>query len=709
MLNTGVPTFRDLLDELDATDDLVDALRISARLADAVGGAAPAAALPALAARLDGDDVAALAAIESLARVADDEADRLLVELLDDRRPCVREHAAWRLGERLPARYAYGRLLATVAAGGFPAMLAQSTLVTWAGVDGDALTGAVDGALALAAHPDARRRLVDTLGALDGATATALLRRLALDAGEDVAARIAAVGGLARRTDPDVGATLRELADEPGDLGAHAALTLDDADGPLGHDHPTATRDDRLHVAQLSLVGDLDGQLSRGGTGDTGGVASLLVSASAALARHPDVAHVLTIGRGSITDVVAAELSADDDATAEEFAAVTFGPPDRPVTDLADAWEHRLAVERGIDRVLRRRHRVDVLHLRMADVGTLAAAHVARRLGIPVVFSLAPDPHGVVRSLQAQGRVDRARFGALDGELHVWFRARLVERLAHEAAALALFPRREPERVLVDLGVDPAGAAQRARVVAEGVDLTALRRAEEAVAAGRTDVVDDLVGRLPAHRRGLPVLLSAGRLHPVKGMDRVVAAWAGDPELRQRFNLVIVGGDLGHPSPTERSVLDAIDRAAGAPDADGLVLLGGRPRPQVARLLAATAAGAAAGVAPGGVYVNGAAKEEFGLALVEALAVGLPVVAPAAGGPATYVDDGVTGVLVEPHGDLAAAIRRAAHLVDAPGRADRARRLVRDRYSVDAMADALVDRYRLAAAATDLVGAPERR
>ena len=40
-------------------------------------------------------------------------------------------------------------------------------------------------------------------------------------------------------------------------------------------------------------------------------------------------------------------------------------------------------------------------------------------------------------------------------------------------------------------------------------------------------------------------------------------------------------------------------------------------------------------------------KEEFGIALLEAMATGLMVVAPDGGGPATYVQDGVTGVLTQ--------------------------------------------------------------
>lgn len=679
---------------LDGEDDIVTALATSRRLADHVARidrgdtGTIGEVVTELVDRLAGDDVSALAAIEALARVPDDSADRILAELVDDPRPAVSEHAVWRLGDRLPARHLYGRLVGRIASGGFGAMIAQGTLLGWARVDPVGTSAALDGALAVEAEPTARARLVDTLGVVDDHAVTVLLRRLAEAPAESDAVRVAALGGLVDR--PDVDETLSLLAGEPGDLGAHAALFLDDRSGarPIEHDR------EGLHVGQLTLVGDLDGQLSRGGTGDTGGVASLLVSASEALARHPGVAHVLTIGRGTITDVVAAELAPDEEQ--QGFAVVCVGSSDRPVADLADMWEHRLTIERGIRRVLRHRWRLDVLHLRMADVGTLAAASVAHEFGVPVVFSLAPDPHGVVRSMQAQRRVDRSSFGALDHTLHVWFRARLVERLAHDAAALALFPRRDPDRVLVDLGLDADAVAGRARVVDEGVDVGALRRAEAIVRDGRARVLDEVAARLPQGRHGRPALLSAGRLHPVKGMDRVVAAWAHDPLLRERCNLVIVGGNLSAPSPTEREVLDSLARVVGGDPrhVDGLVLLGGRPRRDVHVLLAAAHHGWGDAIAPGGVYVNGAAKEEFGLALVEALGVGLPVVAPSAGGPATYVTDGDTGVLVDPHDDLAGGVRRALELVGRAGRADRARALVERSYSIDAMADALVDLYR---------------
>jgi glycosyltransferase involved in cell wall biosynthesis len=94
------------------------------------------------------------------------------------------------------------------------------------------------------------------------------------------------------------------------------------------------------------------------------------------------------------------------------------------------------------------------------------------------------------------------------------------------------------------------------------------------------------------------------------------------------------------------------------------------------------------------MYVDGALKEEFGLALIEALAAGLVVIAPSTGGPPTYVTHGDTGVLVDPSDDLAAGILQGIDLVDRPERIKRAQEIVEERYSIEAMATQLVSLYR---------------
>ena len=129
-------------------------------------------------------------------------------------------------------------------------------------------------------------------------------------------------------------------------------------------------------------------------------------------------------------------------------------------------------------------------------------------------------------------------------------------------------------------------------------------------------------------------------------MASIVEAWADGP-LRDRANLLLIGGDLDHSSADERQQLDAIASVV-SPERQvesGLLLPGHRPNDVVARWVAAARFGVPGFAAPGGVYVCGSLKEEFGIALLEAMGAGLMVVAPDGGGPATYVENGVTGFL----------------------------------------------------------------
>ena len=91
-------------------------------------------------------------------------------------------------------------------------------------------------------------------------------------------------------------------------------------------------------------------------------------------------------------------------------------------------------------------------------------------------------------------------------------------------------------------------------------------------------------------------------------------------------------------------------------------------------------------------------KEEFGLALLEAMATGLVVVAPGSGGPATYIESGATGFLVDTRDTvaLAKAVMDALDLAVGPGgngMAKRARDMVAQNFTIQAMAASLSNVY----------------
>ncbi|WP_203934646.1 glycosyltransferase [Virgisporangium ochraceum] len=692
-------TVRSVLDRLRAAPSVVDVLNLAGELTDAAAEGPGSDTVRQLVAAVEdvGDQPTGIAAVHALGRVFDDEADAVLSELLSHPRPYVREHAAWVLGARLPRLDAIGRLVALADAGGFSGVLAQRTLEAWAGAAPEHVALALEGALAAARDPSVRARLVETLGLVPGAIAGRTLRHLAGRDDEADRVRIAAVGALGDRTgdgtgDPEAAALVARLSAGTGPVADAARLAATDMVA-AGEPAPV----DGLTVAQLFLHADLDRDLTWTGKGDNGGIATLLVRLGDAFERLPEVRRVLTLSRGSLADAVAATRPLSD---GHHLLPVPVPPEAR---DAGSAWSARVPVRRGIRRLLRVAAPVDVLHLRMADVGSLVAAEAARELGIPVVFTLAPDPHVLIRALERAGTLTRATFGDADEREHYWFRVRLVQRLAQAAERVVLLPRPELRSTLRQLLALDVEDGTRYTVVPEGIDLsvTDAARAEAEDTGGQavTDL-DELLAALPAARRGLPLAVSVGRLHRVKGMSDVVAAWAGSPDLHARCNLLIVGGDLADPSPEERRELGRIAAsAADLPSSDGLVLAGHRPHAVVARWLAAARAGRPGLAAPGGISVSGSVKEEFGLAILEALAAGLPVVAQGTGGPATYIEDGVTGALADGTGpaELAQAMRRALELAIAPdtdARAERAYRTVRDRFAVRSMAQSLVEVYR---------------
>lgn len=128
-----------------------------------------------------------------------------------------------------------------------------------------------------------------------------------------------------------------------------------------------------------------------------------------------------------------------------------------------------------------------------------------------------------------------------------------------------------------------------------------------------------------------PVVLFAGRIQPLKGLDVVVDALA---QSRSGATLVVVGGPSGRDGDAE---LAAVRRQVAAHG------LGSRVRfvpPQPHHLLSTYYRAADLTVVP-------SRSESFGLVAAESLACGTPVVAAAVGGLTTLVHDGVNGRLLD--------------------------------------------------------------
>ncbi|GGY22746.1 glycosyltransferase family 4 protein [Streptomyces tanashiensis] len=247
-------------------------------------------------------------------------------------------------------------------------------------------------------------------------------------------------------------------------------------------------------------------------------------------------------------------------------------------------------------------HRADLVHLAGPFVLGVRGMTAAARLGIPAVAVYQTDLAGYARTYVGTGE------GA------AWRRLRAV----HGAADRTLAPSSAAARDLEAHGIG------RVRLWGRGVD-TVRFHPERRDPALRRELAPDgelLVGYV-------------GRLAPEKRVDLLAGACAL-PGVR-----VVVVGD-GPSAPALRAALP------------GARFLGRRTGPDLARIFASL-----------DVFAHTGPYETFCQTVQEAMASGVPVVAPAAGGPLDLVDHGRTGLLVPP--DDPDALREAvAALAAAP-------------------------------------------
>lgn len=156
---------------------------------------------------------------------------------------------------------------------------------------------------------------------------------------------------------------------------------------------------------------------------------------------------------------------------------------------------------------------------------------------------------------------------------------------------------------------------------------------------------------IAADRRGLPVVIASSRLEPKKNLKGLMEAYAGDPEWQEKSNLMIAVRGVENPfadysslKEEEREQMDAlfsIMEEAGLRGKVSFINLSSQAA------LAAAYRKIASGA---GVFTLTSLYEPFGLATIEAMACGLPVVVTANGGGQEILrpDGGPCGILADP-------------------------------------------------------------
>ena len=282
-----------------------------------------------------------------------------------------------------------------------------------------------------------------------------------------------------------------------------------------------------------------------------------------------------------------------------------------------------IGTDPGVDRRLSAVAELDVpLYpgLRIGVPGLPAAVETLAEGAFDAIHVCSPGPVGIAGALVARGlgmpligsyHTELTAYAALrSGDPHLAQTMDLAVRTLYGACDLVLSPSPSSDETLEQLGIPASRIARWDR----GVDCS---RFDPSLRGERP-----LPGELN--------VLYSGRITREKGADLLADAFLDARERDPRLHLVLAGG-----GPEEGRLRERLGEHA--------TFLGWQEGAELAKVYASA-----------DIFLFPSATDTFGQVILEAHASGLPVVAVAAGGPASLIEHRVSGLLCEPCADALA-------------------------------------------------------
>lgn len=382
-----------------------------------------------------------------------------------------------------------------------------------------------------------------------------------------------------------------------------------------------------MNIWHLALQGCLkSGTIDYGHCQDTGGHIKYLLDLAQALEASQPTLRQTIVTRRFQDSKLGPEYSRRRETMGERLKLLRLADSVPGYLPKEKLWWARADFQAELFKSLEgSRSKPDLIHAHYADAGTLAAA-VRKEFGIPFVYSA-----------HSLGKVKQAESPESIGE-KLDFEARVAaeeEALAEASVVIASSPNEAESQLALYENYRP----RKTRILVPGTSFvptdSAARRREE------------ILKQLHPFLRDLskPIVLAIARPVRRKNLSRTIEAFGSNSWLRKNANLIILAGcrdQIGDlPIEQQGEVLQLLRTS------DDLSLHGSVAFPkqhsekdiegyyQLAR-------------DTGGLFVNAALHEPFGLTLLEATYCGLPCVATRHGGPADILKDHQNGVLINP-------------------------------------------------------------
>ncbi|UCF30514.1 MAG: HAD-IIB family hydrolase [bacterium] len=417
---------------------------------------------------------------------------------------------------------------------------------------------------------------------------------------------------------------------------------------------------DGLYIQMFSIHGLVRHENPEmGRDADTGGQIKYVLELCRYLAGHRSVRQVDLFTRFIDDKILSDDYTVPIQEVEEGFRIVRIQCGGKKYMRKELLWPH---LDEYIDKTIRfikRENAIpDVVHGHYADAGYVAM-QLSSSFGIPFVFT----GHSLGRAKRQKLLDDGLESDEIERKYRIDHRIRVEENILRNADLVITSTHQEAEE---QYGMYRFHEAPRYQVIPPGLDVDIFypfyrdmveeQERSDVALHTRASIFQELNRFFVTPDK--PLILALCRPDKRKNISGLIHAYGEDKELQTMANLAIYAGlrkDISEMEDNEREVLTEMLLLMDKYDLYGKMAIPKKHDfehevPELYRIAAQRK----------GVFVNPALTEPFGLTLLEAAAVGLPVVATNDGGPRDIFANCGCGQLIDPTDGkkIAAAIRK---------------------------------------------------
>ena len=386
-----------------------------------------------------------------------------------------------------------------------------------------------------------------------------------------------------------------------------------------------------LTILQSMFYGDFENS----GKGNNGGIAIFLKTLGNELSKSDQVSLVVTL---TITNEWSTNQSIMNYYSDNHlFIRV---PIYIDTTDKDPFLKKERFIKRSVDRFLKKVGiEPDIFHVRYLDNASKAIALLSKEREKKFVFTLTPDPH---RNMTNK-----------DGTLKAYSFNEYVQKVNKIMIGDELISESDQIVGIGNVKVKKELELYFPQLVKEDKKET-IWMISEGIQADSDFENKTEKGNKPNELKQIkfkkgffdrPIILNVGRLEQQKAQDELVKAW-GNSSISEVYNLLVIGGDLENPSKDEKKMLHSFEEyfSEHSQLRDQFHHIGALSNENI-RLIEKKIMEHQKQYPQ--IYLCSSKKEEFGIAILEALAQKFLVLGPERGGVKSYIESGVNGFLID--------------------------------------------------------------